>query len=158
MAEDTTRAPVQYTVLEKSLIGNKIFEAGEVAEYDGLPAENLQPMCAVGEARYQEYLTSNKARVEAMILANDTTMGVGDPQAFAKALSAALAGAKATQATEIGDAVAAALAQAKTEQAPMIADAVAAALAKAFPNGTAKPAAKATDAPASAPAPDASIA
>jgi hypothetical protein len=47
MAEQK-RDPVEYIVLEKSLIGNEIFEAGTTVKYDGLPAENLQPTCDEG--------------------------------------------------------------------------------------------------------------
>lgn len=61
------REPVDYLVKEKSLIGNEIHEAGAVVPYDGLPAENLEPMCDVGRARYQEYLESNKTRVANMV-------------------------------------------------------------------------------------------
>lgn len=61
-----TRTAVAYRVKEKSLIGNEIFEEGAVAMYDGLPAENLEPLCDEGRARYQEYLVSNAARIKRM--------------------------------------------------------------------------------------------
>jgi hypothetical protein len=77
------REPVKYTVLERSLVGNRIYEEGETAEYDGLPAENLSPQCDVGKARYQEYLDSNAERVKKMIEMNQDS-GVGDQAAFQK--------------------------------------------------------------------------
>lgn len=64
------RKEVEYLVKEKSLIGNQIFEAGEKAFYDGLPAENLEPLCAEGEKRAAEYQESNKARIAKMIADN----------------------------------------------------------------------------------------
>ena len=115
---EEARAPVKYTVLERSLIGNKIFEEGETAEYAGLPAENLAPQCEIGKARYQEYLETNAARV-AQMKADNADPGVGDPEAFAKALKAALADSQANQ-------------------ADLIAAAVASAIARVFPNGTNK--------------------
>ncbi|MEC5161719.1 MULTISPECIES: hypothetical protein [unclassified Janthinobacterium] len=60
----------KYLVKEKSLIGNELFEAGALVDYDGLPAENLEPTCDAGRAKYQEYLESNAARVRAMASAN----------------------------------------------------------------------------------------
>lgn len=121
MSEDK-RAPVKYEVLERSLIGNEIHEPGAVVEYDGLPAENLKPLCDVGKARYQEYLESNRARIAKMQADNPIT-GVGDPEAFAKAVSEAIAKANA---------------EAQARQAEMISAAVAAALAQVFPNGVTK--------------------
>jgi hypothetical protein len=86
----TTRQPVQYRVKEKSLIGNRIYEAGETAEYDGLPADNLEPLCDEGRARAAEYEESNKQRVATMIAANKES-AVGDPTAFAAAFAKQLA-------------------------------------------------------------------
>lgn len=105
----------KYTVLERSLIGNEIFEAGAIVDYEGLPAENLAPLCDEGKAKYQEYLASNAARVEKMQTEN---------------------------ASVDEDALSRAIAKAQTGQAALIADAVAQALARVFPNGTTK---KATD-------------
>lgn len=56
----------KYKVLEKSLIGNEIHEAGAIVEYAGLPAENLEPQCDEGKAKYQEYLATNAVRVRVM--------------------------------------------------------------------------------------------
>ena len=94
MNTETKREPVKYTVLEKSLVGNEIFEAGQTCEYDGMPSENLAPTCDVGRARYQEYLESNKARI-AKMRAENAESAVGDGEAFAKAVTKALAEANA---------------------------------------------------------------
>lgn len=83
------RTPVSYTVLERSLIGNTIYEAGSTAEYDGLPAENLAPLCDIGKARYQEYLKTNADRVKQMKLANPDGTAL-DLEALASLLAAAM--------------------------------------------------------------------
>jgi hypothetical protein len=84
------RKPVKYRVKEKSLIGNTLYEAGQEAEYDGLPADNLEPLCDEGRARAAEYEQSNKARVQKMVAANQES-AVGDPAAFAAAFAKQLA-------------------------------------------------------------------
>jgi len=66
MKNDTPAPIPKYRVLEKSLIGNTIHEEGAIVEYDGLPAENLEPLCDAGRAKYQEYLVSNEARIKRM--------------------------------------------------------------------------------------------
>src|ERR1041385_2554376 len=105
MTEEATvqkREPVAYTVVERSLVGNKIFEAGETAMYDGLPAENLAPTCDVGKARYQEYLESNNTRVKKMIEMNQAdASGLGDAAAFGKMFLEALAKSNEEQAGKI---------------------------------------------------------
>jgi len=98
-----------------SLIGNELFQAGAEVDYDGLPAENLEPLDDEGRAKYQEYLDSNAARVKQMALDNPQS-GVGYPAAFVAALSKS----QAEQAAVIGTAVA---------------EAVAAAFARLFPDG-----------------------
>ena len=80
----------KYKVLEKSLIGNEIFEAGSIVDYDGLPAENLEPQCEKGEAKYQEYLASNVERIRVMREQNSES-GVGDTAVFAKLIAVAVA-------------------------------------------------------------------
>jgi hypothetical protein len=152
MAEQK-RDPVEYIVLEKSLIGNEIFEAGTTAKYDGLPAENLQPTCDEGRARYQEYVESNAARLAKMREQYAEAPGVaGDPNAFAAAFRKELAEANAQHAEAQRqlletlaaaaqaqkDAIASAVSEAQKGQAELIAAAVAAAIAQVFPNGTAK--------------------
>ena len=98
------RKPVDYRVKEKSLIGNEIHEAGAVVAYDGLPAENLEPMCDVGRARYQEYLDSNKTRAANMMNQYSESQ-VGDMDSFAKAWAKAQADYADTMAETIADAI-----------------------------------------------------
>jgi hypothetical protein len=77
--------PCTYLVKERSNLNNRMYEEGETVEYDGMPAENLEPTDAEGAARYQEYLESNKARQAAMreMFADSS---VGDAEKFAAAL------------------------------------------------------------------------
>lgn len=93
------RQPVKYRVKEKSLIGNTLYEAGQVAEYDGLPADNLEPLCDEGRARAAEYEQSNKQRVATMIAANQES-AVGDPAKFAEQFAKALAAEREERAAE----------------------------------------------------------
>jgi len=120
----------KYRVKEKSLIGNTLHEAGEIVEYDGLPAENLEPMCDEGRAKYQEYLASNAARV-AKLKEQFSESAVGDPTEFAAKFAAELKKSNEEFVASIPG---------------MIATAVAQALAAAFPNGIGAPTAPAGDA------------
>lgn len=122
----------KYTVMEKSLIGNEIHEAGAVVAYDGLPAENLEPTCALGRQRRQEYLDSNAKRVAAM-KSQYTESAVGDPIKFMADFAKAQEEATAKQAEQIGAAVATAVVQA---------------MAAFFPNGVPTAAAPVETAPA----------
>lgn len=94
------RQPVRYRVKEKSLIGNTLYEAGQEAEYDGLPADNLEPLCDEGRARAAEYEQSNKARVAQMI-ANNQESAVGDPNKFAEQFAKVLAEQQAEHAAQM---------------------------------------------------------
>lgn len=135
MTEETStalvdkREAVAYTVVEKSLVGNKIYEAGETAMYDGLPAENLAPQCEVGKARYQEYLVSNAERI-ARMKEMHADNGMGDAAAFGKLFLEALAKSNAEHAEQ--------MAALQASQAELIAQAVAGAMATAFPDGVGK--------------------
>lgn len=91
------RHPLKYTVLEKSLIGNEIHEAGAVVDYDGLPSENLQPMCAEGHLRYQEYRDTRTRRQAAQRAEFAEAAGV-DPAAFGAAVAKAIAESNAEHA------------------------------------------------------------
>jgi len=93
--------PIKYIVKEKSLIGNELFEAGaEVVLPEGtLPAENLQPICERGEAKHQEYLASNAARV-AKMKEQFADPAAGDAAALSKAIGEAVAKAIAEQNAE----------------------------------------------------------
>lgn len=79
----------KYRVKELSLIGNELFQAGAEVEYDGLPADNLEPLCDAGRAKAREYVLSNEARVKQMLLENSPSQ-VGDPSAFAGAIAASI--------------------------------------------------------------------
>lgn len=85
------RAPVQYRVKEKSLIGNDLHEAGATVSYAGLPSENLEPLCDEGRKRAAEYQASNSARIKQMIAANAGESPVGDPAKFMEAFTKAMA-------------------------------------------------------------------
>lgn len=86
--------PCTYTVKEKSNLNNRMYEEGETVEYDGMPAENLEPTDDEGHARYAEYLASNKARQAAMV-EQFSESSVGDAEKFAVALGKELAKHKA---------------------------------------------------------------
>lgn len=97
----------KYRVKELSLVGNELHQPGAVVEYDGLPAENLEPLDDEGRAKYQEYLKSNAERLENQERQYGTASAVGDPAAFMKLLakdreeqSANIATAVATAVTE----------------------------------------------------------
>lgn len=94
------RAPVKYTVLARSLIGNTIYEEGQTAEYDGLPAENLAPTCDEGRARAIDYADSNTARIAKMRADNPEAGGM-DAAAFGKAVAAAIAKSNAEHAEQL---------------------------------------------------------
>jgi len=81
----------KYRVKELSLIGNELFQAGAEVEYDGLPADNLEPLDDEGRAKAAEYTLSNAARVKQMMLENSES-SVGDPAAFAASVAAVLKG------------------------------------------------------------------
>lgn len=101
------RQPVKYEVLEKSLIGNDLHEAGAIVSYDGLPSENLKPLCDEGRARAKEYLESNARRVNAMVASNkDSDIGVGDPTQFMAAFAEELARERAEHKAEMAQMVA----------------------------------------------------
>lgn len=115
------RAPVWYIVKEKSLIGNELFEAGQRAQYDGLPAGNLEPTCDIGRARAAEYEASNKARVTKMIEDNKES-GVGDPAVFMANFLKAQAQQAEEQAVHIASAVGQAVAAAMAKYFPVSVD------------------------------------
>jgi hypothetical protein len=79
----------KYRVVEKSLIGNEVFEEGAIVEYDGLPAENLEPLCAEGRAKYQEYVASNEERIARMHAAYPPEVRPASAQELAQAIIAA---------------------------------------------------------------------
>jgi hypothetical protein len=119
-SKEEVRGPVKYITKEKSLVGNEVHEAGVEVMYDGLPAENLEPTCSIGRARYQEYLKSNAERVAKMI---EDAKGT-DLNKMQQDLMASLA-QKQLDAIEAQPA----------QIAAAVAQAVIAAMAALFPNG-----------------------
>lgn len=84
-----TSAPIpKYRVKELSLIGNELHEAGAIVEYDGLPAENLEPLCELGRAKYREYLESNEQRIKKMMADHQPTAAQEIGQAILDAIKA----------------------------------------------------------------------
>lgn len=111
MGVSAPRHPVKYEVLEKSNINNEMKEAGDTVMYEGLPAENLKPLCDIGRARYQEYLVSNKSRVDKMVAdANNTDLNKMQQDLMTRLAEKQLAAIEA-QPAQIGAAVAQAVAQ-----------------------------------------------
>jgi hypothetical protein len=97
-------SPIQFIVLEKSLLGNELFEEGAVVTLPKgtLPAGNLRAVDARGEALRAAYEASNRARVAQMNEQyGNTPLANGvDPVALSKAIAAAVADALQTQAAE----------------------------------------------------------
>lgn len=150
------RQPVTYLVLEKSLIGNEMYEAGTTALYAGLPSANLEPTCDIGRARAAEYAESNGARVAKMVEDNKES-GVGDPKQFAAQFAQALAQSNDEHNARMAEMQATLIAaqdRAAAQMSTAVATAVAEAIKALFPGGLPTAAAPATEAPA-APAADA---
>lgn len=80
----------KYRVLEKSLIGNAIFEAGAEVEYDGLPSGNLEPLCDNGRAKAAEAAAASKASIDQLIRDYQPPTGI-DPEKFAASIARAVA-------------------------------------------------------------------
>jgi hypothetical protein len=113
-------APPKFVVLEKSLIGNRLHEAGEeVTLPEGtLPADNLAATCDEGRKLKEKYEQSNADRI-ARMRAEYTESAVGDASAFAGEFRKMLAENNAQHAAQMAamqegmsQAVAAAVAQA----------------------------------------------
>jgi hypothetical protein len=153
------REPVQYRVKEASLIGNEIFQPGAIVSYDGLPSENLEPLCDIGRARFAEYQESNRARVTRMIEMNKES-GVGDPAQFAAQFQKALKESNdehERRMAELQKTLVEAQARAAEQMGAAVAQGVAAVLQQLFPNGVptaAAPAAPTEPATPAAPADD----
>jgi hypothetical protein len=90
----------KYRVLEKSLIGNEMFEEGAEVEYDGFPSANLEPLCEAGHAKAAEFVEVNKQRVRDMIEANPFT-GSTDTTILGAAIAKAVAESNATLIAEM---------------------------------------------------------
>ena len=85
----------KYRVKELSLIGNALYKAGDEVEYDGYPADNLEPLDSEGGAKQAEYELVNAARVKKMIEDNGGGRSISDNQDMAAMVSVAVAGALA---------------------------------------------------------------
>lgn len=57
----------RYKVLEKSLLNNRMYEAGEEVEYEGEVSGNLEPLDDAGRAMRAQYEASNKQRIATML-------------------------------------------------------------------------------------------
>lgn len=79
----------RYKVLEKSLVNNQIYEAGEEVEYDGEVSGNLEPMDDAGRAMRAQYEASNKKRIATMLQdAKDSpNAGAVDPSTIIKQMA-----------------------------------------------------------------------
>ncbi|CAB4120820.1 hypothetical protein UFOVP5_57 [uncultured Caudovirales phage] len=88
---------LKYKVLERSLIGNEIFEEGAIVDYDGYPSSNLEPQCDEGRAKASELVQINKQRIKQMQLDNPASPTI-DQDAFAKAIATAISASNAEHA------------------------------------------------------------
>jgi len=79
----------RYKVLEKSLVNNQIYEAGEEVEYDGEVSGNLEPLDDAGRAKRAQYEASNKQRIATMLQdAKDSpNAGAVDPSTIIKQMA-----------------------------------------------------------------------
>ncbi len=79
----------RYKVLEKSLVNNQIFEAGDEVEYDGEVSGNLEPLDEAGRAKRAQYEASNKQRIATMLQdAKDSpNAGAVDPSTIIKQMA-----------------------------------------------------------------------
>lgn len=80
----------KYRVLEKSLIGNSIFEAGAEVDYDGLPSGNLEPLDDAGRAKAAEAMAASRAGIDQLIRDYQPPTGI-DPEKFAASIARAVA-------------------------------------------------------------------
>lgn len=79
----------KYRVLEKSVIGNTIFEEGAEVEYDGLPSFNLEPLDDAGRAKAAEAAIASRTSMEQLIKDYQPATGM-NPDAFAAAIANAM--------------------------------------------------------------------
>lgn len=79
----------RYKVLEKSLVNNQIYEAGDEVEYDGEVSGNLEPLDDAGRAKRAQYEASNKQRIATMLQdAKDSpNAGAVDPATIIKQMA-----------------------------------------------------------------------
>lgn len=79
----------RYKVLEKSLVNNQIYEAGDEVEYDGEVSGNLEPLDEAGRAKRAQYEASNNQRIATMMQdAKDSpNEGAVDPSKIIKQMA-----------------------------------------------------------------------
>lgn len=79
----------RYKVLEKSLLNNQMYEAGEEVEYEGEVSGNLEPLDDAGRAMRAKYEASNKQRIATMLQdAKDSpNAGAVDPSTIIKQMA-----------------------------------------------------------------------
>lgn len=82
----------KYRVLAESFIDNHRRHVGEVVEFAGLPADNLEPLDDEGKARAAEAKAVRRQGLEQMVADFKPIAGV-DPAAFAAAVAKAVADA-----------------------------------------------------------------
>jgi hypothetical protein len=84
----------KYKVLERSYLpapgdkGNRIYEADETVDFDGLPGPNLEPLDAAGKTKQKEYFAA--LDVQRKVRAEQYPAMEFDMKAFAEELAKAL--------------------------------------------------------------------
>lgn len=111
----------KYRVLELSFINARLIPAGEEIEFDGDPGPNLEPLDDEAHEAKRVYVEVKEPARIAKMAADVGTSGIGDQEAFIKALAKANAEANA-------DVI-----------AKQVSEGIAAAFAQFFPNGFNKP-------------------
>lgn len=96
------REPVEYIVMERSVIDNQLYEEGQRVKYAGLPSKNLQPTDAEGRARAAEFERTDKERAN-QLAKDNADSAVGDPEKFAAAFAKELAKASQESNEKIAD-------------------------------------------------------
>ena len=84
----------KYIVKRPSLIGNRLVNEGEEVEYDGLPADNLEPTDEDGRALAAQYAAEEAARAASTAATGNSfdaealaaTVATAVSEAMAKAL------------------------------------------------------------------------
>lgn len=75
----------RYEVLEPSFLGTRIYQPGEIFEFDGIPGPNLKPLDKPAEAKAAEAAASDAESLARQKAAAET----GDPDNAKKARKAA---------------------------------------------------------------------
>lgn len=85
----------KYRVTSRSFINNGLREEGDIVEFDGIPADNLEPIDAPAEKAAKKNTAAAKAEDKQRQAAAAAGVNVSDPEAFAawQAEQAAAAGA-----------------------------------------------------------------